>query len=58
MLILQDLNDFSVVNWYKDFKEICIETSVLEIPESLVKKLSSGDTDYKFEEVRMIFLLL
>lgn len=51
MLLLQDLHDFSVSTWYNIFKNICIKTHYIEIPETLIKKLSSGDMDYELEEV-------
>lgn len=51
MLVLQDLNDFSIDNWYKQFKDVCIKSYLIDIPEPLLKKLNTGDTDYELEEV-------
>ncbi|RZC42811.1 cell division cycle protein 123 -like protein [Asbolus verrucosus] len=51
MLELQDLKDFSIHNWYKNFKHISLETILLEIPSLLLQKLQSDESDVNIEEV-------
>ncbi|KAJ3639597.1 hypothetical protein Zmor_002947 [Zophobas morio] len=51
MLELQDLKDFSIHRWYEPFKHIALQTVLLELPEVVVDKLKSDDSDTDVAEV-------
>ncbi|XP_022916550.1 translation initiation factor eIF2 assembly protein-like [Onthophagus taurus] len=45
MLESQDLKDFSITTWYKTFKNITLNTILIEIPPELLNYLRSDDFD-------------
>lgn len=51
MIVLKDLSDFSIENWYDNFKDVCMKSYLLPVPEALLQKLNSNETDYELEEV-------
>lgn len=45
-----DLNDFSITNWYDTFKAITIKTVLVPIPSSVIEMFNAEEVDWNIEE--------
>ncbi|KAJ8960537.1 hypothetical protein NQ318_013825 [Aromia moschata] len=50
MLETQDFRDFSISSWYDLFKHVSLRTFIIELPENLIEKLSTGESDIDVED--------
>ncbi|CAH1109391.1 unnamed protein product [Psylliodes chrysocephalus] len=50
MLEIQDFRDFSIKNWYDNFKNVTLQTIILELPDQLLKRIQSDQIEDSDDE--------